>query len=52
LISHLDASVVSANVQSGNITGTLSITGTPYGGGEQVTLSGPVTEPYFATVAP
>jgi hypothetical protein len=52
LTFNLNASVVSSNVQSGNITGTLSITGTPYGGGAQVTLSGPISGPYFATVAP
>jgi len=48
----LNTSVTSGNTQTGNITGTLSITGTPYGGGAQVTLSGPISGPYLATVAP
>ncbi len=51
LTFNLGASVISSNVQTGNITGTLSITGTPYGGGAQVTLSGPISGPYFATLA-
>jgi hypothetical protein len=52
LTFNLNASVTSGNTQSGNIMGTLSITGTPYGGGAQVTLSGPISGPYLATVAP
>jgi hypothetical protein len=52
LTFNLGATVTSSNVQMGNITGTLSIAGTPYGGGAQVTLSGPISGPYFATVAP
>ena len=52
LTFNLNASVISSNYQTGNITGTLSITGTPFGGGAQVTLSGPVSGPYFATFAP
>ena len=52
LTFNLNASVISANVQTGGIAGTLSITGTPYGGGAQVTLSGPISGPYFATLAP
>jgi hypothetical protein len=51
LTFNLNASVLSSNVQTGNIAGTLSITGTPYGGGAQVTLSGPISAPYFATLA-
>jgi hypothetical protein len=50
LTFNLGATVTSSNVQMGNITGTLSVTGTPYGGGAQVTLSGPISGPYFATV--
>ena len=50
LTFNLGATVTSSNVQMGNITGTLSITGTPYGGGAQVTLSGPISGPYFATL--
>jgi len=52
LTFNLNAPVISSNVQTGNITGNLSITGTPYGGGAEVTLSGPVSGPYFATLAP
>jgi hypothetical protein len=52
LTFNLASSVISSNVQTGTITGTLSITGTPYGGGAQVTLSGPISGPYFATLAP
>jgi len=52
LTFNLNSSVVSSNTQTGNITGTLSITGTPYGGGAQVTLSGPISGPYLATLAP
>jgi hypothetical protein len=52
LTFNLNASVISGNTQTGNITGTLSITGTPYGGGAQVTLSGPISGPYLATLAP
>jgi hypothetical protein len=52
LAFNLDASVLSSNVQTGNITGTFSITGTPYGGSAQVTLSGPISGPYFGTLAP
>ena len=52
LTFNLGSTVTSSNVQTGNISGTLSITGTPYGGGAQVTLSGPISGPYFATVAP
>jgi len=52
LTFNLGAAVLSSNTQTGNISGTLSITGTPYGGGAQVTLSGPISGPYFATFAP
>lgn len=52
LTFNLGATVTSSNTQIGNIAGTLSITGTPYGGGAPVTLSGPIAGPYFATVAP
>lgn len=52
LTFNLGSTVISSNVQTGNISGTLSITGTPYGGGAQVTLSGPISGPYFATLAP
>jgi hypothetical protein len=52
LTFNLNASVISGNTQAGNISGTLSITGTPYGGGTPVTLSGPISGPYFATFAP
>jgi len=52
LTFNLNASVISGNTQAGNISGTLSISGTPYGGGAQVTLSGPISAPYFATVGP
>jgi len=52
LTFNLNASVVSSNTQTGNISGTLSITGTPYGGGSQVTLSGSISGPYFATLLP
>ena len=49
---NLNSSAISSNVQTGNITGTLSITGTPYGGGAPVTLSGPISGPYLGTLAP
>lgn len=51
LTFNLGSTVISSNVQTGNISGILSITGTPYGGGAQVTLSGPISGPYFATLA-
>ena len=51
LTFNLGSTIISSNVQNGNITGTLSITGTPYGGGAPVTLSGPVSAPYLATLA-
>jgi hypothetical protein len=50
LTFNLGSTVTSSNVQTGNIAGTLSITGTPYGGGAQVTLSGPISGPYLATL--
>jgi len=52
LTFNLNASPLSSNAQTGTITGTLSITGTPYGGGAPVTLSGPISGPYLATLAP
>ncbi|MEO8053250.1 MAG: hypothetical protein ABI833_22850 [Acidobacteriota bacterium] len=48
----ISASVISSNHQSGNLTGTLSITGTPVAGGAPVTFVGPITGPYYATLAP
>ncbi len=49
---NISASVTSSNHQTGNLTGTLTLTGTPVGGGAPVTMAGPIAGPYYATLAP